>query len=81
MEGSYVVPTIVGLPLSFEVNGSAVVSLHLQGKVSAKNLLFGPKSLTLKGSVIPRYVSDDSCACCKNNRYIRLKKERSQLSE
>ncbi len=55
LEGRYVVPTIIGLPLSFAMNGSAVVSLNLEGQVGAKNLIFGPKLLTLKGSILPRY--------------------------
>eukprot|EP00794_Sanderia_malayensis_P009953 gene9953-10973_t len=53
MEGKYVVPTILGLPLSFELNGTAVVSVNLEGKISAKNLLFGAKVLNLKGSILP----------------------------
>lgn len=54
LEGSYVVPTILGLPLSFQMNGSAVVSLNLEGKIKAKNLLFGPKTVTLNGAIQPR---------------------------
>ena len=54
LEGSYVVPTILGLPLSFQMNGSAVVSLNLEGKIKAKNLLVGPKIVTLKGAIQPR---------------------------
>ena len=56
LEGSYVVPTVLGLPLNFGVNGSAIMSLHLDGKVGVNNLIMGPKNMNMKGSVLPRYV-------------------------
>ena len=54
LEGSYTVPTVIGLPLAFEINGSAAVSLNLDGKIKMKNLIFGPKMVTLQGSAVPR---------------------------
>eukprot|EP00795_Rhopilema_esculentum_P006498 gene6498-11955_t len=53
LEGSYVVPTALGLPLNFGVNGSAIMSLHLDGKVGVNNLVLGPKNMNMKGSVLP----------------------------
>ena len=54
LEGKYSVPTVIGLPLAFEINGSAAISLNLDGKVTVKNLVFGPKMATLQGSAVPR---------------------------
>ena len=54
LEGKFAVPTVIGLPLAFEINGSASVSLNLDGKVEMKNLIFGPKMVTLQGSAVPR---------------------------
>ena len=58
LEGNYIVPTIAGLPLAFEMNGSAAFSLHLDGKIKAKNLILGPKMVKLQGSAVPMSVSN-----------------------
>lgn len=55
LEGNYIVPTVVGLPLAFEINGSAAFSLQLNGKAKVSNLIFGLKNVELKGSASPRY--------------------------
>ena len=53
LEGSYVVPTVLGMPLAFEMNGSAAFSLHLNGKAKVSNLIMGPKMVNLQGSAAP----------------------------
>lgn len=57
MEVTHTVPTILGIPLKIAINGSAVVTTDINGKVKIdmKKLLMGPKSALLTGSVQPRY--------------------------
>ena len=54
LEVSHSVPTVVGLPLKVAVNVSAVVTMDVEGKIETKNLLLGPKSVAMKGSLKPR---------------------------
>lgn len=55
LEVSHSVPTILGLPLKIGVNSSAVITTDVKGRVVTNNLLFGPKSVTMHGSLKPRY--------------------------
>lgn len=53
LEVSHSVPTILGLPLKIGVNSSAVITTDVKGRVVTNNLLFGPKSVTMHGSLKP----------------------------
>ena len=54
MEVSHTVPTILGMPMKIALNGSAVVTVDMNGKVDTKNLIFGPKTVTISGNLKPR---------------------------
>ena len=56
MEISHVVPTILGVPMKIALNGSAVVTVDMNAKVEAKNLIFGTKTVIVNGNIKPRYV-------------------------
>ena len=55
MEISHVVPTMLGMPMKIALNGSAVITVDMNGKVDTKNLIFGPKTVTISGNLKPRY--------------------------
>lgn len=57
LEVSHAVPTIIGLPVKVAVNVSATVTVDLNGKVTTKNILIGPKAVTFEGSLKPRLVA------------------------
>ena len=57
MEVSHTVPTAIGMPMKIAINGSAVVTVDMNGKVDAMNLIIGPKSVKIAGSINPRYVN------------------------
>lgn len=52
IDGSYVIPTCIGLPLNLALNGSATVSLKLHGYANMKDL-FTLSSVDIEGSVTP----------------------------
>ena len=54
VEVSHTVPTALGMPLKIAINGSAVVTVDFNGKLKMKNLLMGPKSVQVTGSLKPR---------------------------
>lgn len=53
MEVSHTVPTLLGMPMKIDLNGSAVVTIDMNGKVDTKNLIFGPKTVTINGNLKP----------------------------
>lgn len=56
MEVTHTVPTLLGMPMKIAINGSAVVTMDVKGKmkIDMKNLLMGPKSALVTGSFQPR---------------------------
>lgn len=55
MEISHVVPTILGVPMKIALNGSATVTVDMNAKVEAKNLIFGAKTVIVNGNIKPRF--------------------------
>ncbi|XP_066921867.1 uncharacterized protein [Clytia hemisphaerica] len=53
MEISHMVPTMLGMPMKIALNGSAVITVDMNGKVDTKNLIFGPKAVTISGNLKP----------------------------
>lgn len=51
IDSTYIIPTVVGLPLKLTVNGTATLALNVGSKVDAKN----PRDLVLiEGNFEPR---------------------------
>ncbi|GFS05085.1 apolipophorin long isoform [Elysia marginata] len=53
MDVGMVIPSVAGLPINIEVNGSAVVDLLLKGKADVLNLAVSPRSMEIDGEVRP----------------------------
>lgn len=52
IDGSYMIPTCIGLPMNLALNGSATVGFKLQGHANIKDL-FTLNSIDIEGSVAP----------------------------
>ena len=48
IEASHSVPTLLGLPLKLNLNGTASIAVKLKANLKTKNLIMGPRSLTGK---------------------------------
>ncbi|GFS01680.1 apolipophorin [Elysia marginata] len=53
MDVSMFIPSVAGLPINIEVNGSAVVDLLLKGKADVLNLAVSPRSMDIDGEIRP----------------------------
>jgi hypothetical protein len=53
LDSSLIVPTCVGLPLNLTVNGSASVSLDVDGNIDLRNFAASPRNLDINGHIKP----------------------------
>ncbi|RUS87830.1 hypothetical protein EGW08_004429 [Elysia chlorotica] len=53
MDVSMIIPSVAGLPINVEVNGSAVVDLVLSGKADVMKFSSSPRSLDIDGEIRP----------------------------
>ena len=54
MDVSLIVPTVAGLPLHIDVNGTGTVDLLLNGKMDLKKIMSSPRSFDIAGEIRPR---------------------------
>lgn len=54
LDSTYTVPTIGGLPLNLDVNGTATIAVNVGGQMDLKN---PGKSIVIEGNFEPRYAS------------------------
>jgi hypothetical protein len=53
LDSSLIVPTCVGLPMNLTVNGTASVSLDVDGNIDLRNFAASPRNLDIKGHIKP----------------------------
>ena len=54
LEYNHVIPTCLGIPLNISVNGSSVMSLHVEGKADLLGLFWKGKQVVVNGKIRPR---------------------------
>ena len=54
LDYDYVIPTCLGIPLNVSVNGTAVVSLHVEGKADLLGIFWTGRKVVVHGKVKPR---------------------------
>lgn len=55
LEDNFVVPTCLGVPLNVSVNGTAVGSLHVDGKADLLGFFWKTRPVIVNGKLRPRY--------------------------
>ena len=54
LDESYVIPTCLGIPLNLSINGTAVSTVHVEGKADLSGMFWGKKNAVIKGTIKPR---------------------------
>ncbi|GFO07586.1 apolipophorin [Plakobranchus ocellatus] len=53
MDVSMIIPSVAGLPINMDVNGSAVVDLVMKGKADLRKFSSSPRSVDIEGEIRP----------------------------
>lgn len=56
LDSTVTIPTAVGMPLKLSVDGTATVSLKVNGKMDIRQLFTSPASMDVTGTISPRLV-------------------------